>query len=210
MFRRALPLALLLALACHPSGPRPTPAPPFAGKPINSVPTSDVVAYANTLQFDSTAPGADTITVITPVGDTIHMQVAPEIGAATLTDSQVVAGRIIARVRSSAPFSALGAAAGITYFWVNGSGESARGVMIPADSLTRRYDRPLLVRRHKAERNTATARFITVESGGMRIFLLNARCDTWCCSFTSDFVSGALPQVDSALTELHNRLDNAP
>lgn len=210
MFRRAVPLAVscLVAVACT-KEPRPTPAPPFAGKPIASVSNSDVIAYAKTLQFDTAGRGADTITITTPTGDTIHLTAAPEVGAAVLTDSAVVAGRILARVRSSAPFPPLGATAGYNYFWVSGVGENARGVMIPEDSLGRRHDRPLLLRKH-GESKVATARFLSFDVEGMHIFLLNTRCDSWCCSFTSDFVSSALPQVDSALTELHKRLDSAP
>jgi hypothetical protein len=210
MFRRVLPLVVpcLVAIACT-KEPRPTPAPPFAGKPIAGVPNSDVVAYARTLQFDSTAPGADTITIRTPTGDTIHLTAAPEVGAAALSDSAAEAGRVIARVHSSAPFGPLGASAGTTYFWVSGSGENARGVMIPEDSLSRRYDRPLLLRTHGSS-HVATARFLSFDVEGMHIFLINTRCSSWCCSFTSDFVSGALPQVDSALTEMHKRLDAAP
>jgi hypothetical protein len=209
MFRRALPLAVscLVAVACT-KEPRPTPAPPFAGKPIASVSNSDVIAYAKTLQFDSAAPGADTITIHTPTGDTIRMMAAPEVGAAVLTDSAVQAGRIIARIQSNAPFGPLGASTGTTYFWVQGAGENARGVMIPEDSLGRRYDRPLLLRKHGAS-HIATSRFLSFDVEGMHIFIINTRCDSWCCSFTSDFVSGALPQVDSALTELHKRLDAA-
>jgi hypothetical protein len=212
MFRRVSPLvwSLFLTVACGPKGPRPTPAPPFAGKPIRSVSNADVLAYAGTLQFDSTAPGADTITINTPTGDTIRLAAAPEIGAAAVSDSQVIAGRIIAQVRSNAVFGPLGVAPGLNYFYVSGSGESATGAMIPADSLARRYVRPLLLRRHETKQHLATARFLTFESGGMRIFVINARCDSWCCSFTSDFVSGALPQVDSALMEMHKRLDAAP
>jgi hypothetical protein len=209
MVRRALPLVVscLVAAACT-KEPRPTPAPPFAGKPIASVSNSDVIAYAKTLQFDSTGRGADTITINTPTGDTIHLTAAPEVGAAALSDSAVIAGRIIARIHSTAPFGPLGASAGTTYFWVSGSGENARGVMIPEDSLDRRYDRPLLLRKH-GESHIATSRFLSFDVEGMHIFLINTRCDSWCCSFTSDFVSGALPQVDSALTELHKRLDAA-
>jgi hypothetical protein len=211
MFRRALLLVVpcLVAVACT-KEPRPTPAPPFVGKPIASVSNSDVIAYAKTLQFDSTAPGADTITIHTPTGDTIRLEAAPEIGAGALPDSAVGAGRIIARIHSNLPFGPLGASAGTNYFWVSGSGEDARGVMIPEDSLGRRYNRPLLLRKHGAPGHLATARFISFDNEGMHIFLINTRCGSWCCSFTSDFVSGALPQVDSALSEMHKKLDAAP
>jgi len=211
MFRRVLPLVVpvLVAIACT-KPPRPTPAPPFAGKPIATVSNSDVLAYARTLQFDTAAPGADTITIHTPTGDTIRMAAAPEIGAATLTDSDVAAGRIIGRIRSNAPFGALGVSTGTTYYWVSGAGDRAQGVMIPEDSLSRRFARPILLRKHGAPKDLATARFLSFDSEGMHIFLVNFRCGSWCCSFTSDFVSGALPQVDSALTEMHKKLDAAP
>ena len=209
MFRRVSPLVmpLLVVVACGPQKPRPTPAPPFAGKPIASVSNNDVVAYAKTLQFDSTAPGADTITINTPTGDTIRLQASPEVGAAALSDSEVAAGRIIARIHSNLAFGPLGASVGTTYYWVEGAGENARGVMIPEDSLGRRFNRPLLLRRHGSPKYLATSRFLSFDSEGMRIFLINTRCGSWCCSFTSDFVTGSLPQVDSALTEMHKKLD---
>jgi len=210
MFRRvSLLVPILVAVACGPQKPRPTPAPPFAGKPIASVPTSEVVAYAKTLQFDTTAPGADTLTINTPTGDTIRLAAAPEIGAAALSDSEVGAGRILGRIHSNVPFSALGVAAGTTYYWVDGSGDRARGVMIPDDSLSRRVERPILLRKHGQPKYLSTARFLSFDSEGMHIFLINLRCGGWCCSFTSDFVAGSLPQIDSALTEMHNKLDAA-
>jgi hypothetical protein len=208
MFRRvSLLVPILVAVACGPQKPRPTPAPPFAGKPIATVPTSEVVAYAKTLQFDTTAPGADTITINTPTGDTIRLAAAPEIGAAALSDSEVAAGRILGRIHSNAPFSALGVSTGTTYYWVDGSGDRARGVMIPEDSLSRRFERPILVRKHGQPKYLSTARFLSFDAEGMHIFLLNLRCGSWCCSFTSDFVAGSLPQIDSALTEMHSKLD---
>src|SRR5262249_30539908 len=157
--------------------------------------------------FDTTAPGADTITIDTPTGDTIHLAAAPEIGAAALSDSDVAAGRILGRIHSNAPFSPLGVSAGTTYYWVSGSGDRDQGVMIPEDSLSRRYTRPILERKHGSPKYLSTARFLSFDSNGMHIFLINLRCGSWCCSFTSDFVAGSLPQIDSALTEMHNKLD---
>jgi hypothetical protein len=209
MSRRVLPLLLLVAFACHPSRQaRPTPPPPFAGKPIDSVSTSDVIAYANTLQFDSTAPAADTLTVVTPMGDTIHLEAAPEIGAAALSDTGIASGRIIARMHSTAAFTPLGAGAGTTYFWVNGSGDRARGVMIPADTQYRRFNRPLIERDHLPPTGP-TVRFITLTSGGIRIFLVNGRCGGFCCSFSSDFVASDMSQVDSAIQDMHKRMSGA-
>jgi hypothetical protein len=212
MFRRVLPLVmpLLVAVACGPQKPRPTPAPPFAGKPIASVSNSDVIAYAKTLQFDTTSPGADTITISTAAGDTIRLEAAPEIGAAALSDSDVAAGRILGRIHSNAPFGPLGVSTGTTYYWVDGAADRAHGVMIPEDSLGRRFVRPILLRKHGSPKYLATARFLSFDTEGTHIFLINLRCGSWCCSFTSDFVSGSLPQIDSALTEMHKRLDAAP
>jgi hypothetical protein len=209
MRRRVPPLALplLLSVGCGPKQARPTPPPSFAGHPIATVSTGDIDAYAQTLQFDSTMPGADTITVRTPTGDTIHLQGEPEIGAAALGDSDVAAGRIVARIHSNAPFTALGVAAGTTYFWVEGKGERARGVMIPADSLARRVARPLLVRDHLTA-SFPTVRFLNIASGGVRIFLFNGRCGPYCCGFTSDFVAGDMPVVDSAIKEMHQRISD--
>jgi hypothetical protein len=207
MSRRVLPLVLLLAAACHPSRQvRPTPPPPFAGKPIDSVSTAEFIAYANTLQFDTTFPAADTLTVHTPTGDTIHLRAEPEIGAGALTASDIGVGRIIAKLESNAPFPPLGAGTGTTYFWVSGTGEGAHGVMVPADSQFRRFARSLITRNHLPQAAAATARLAVIASGGVVIYLTNGRCGDACCSFTSDFVQSDMPKVDSALIELHKRL----
>lgn len=208
MHRRvsALVVPLLLAVACGPSQKaRPTPPPPFAGKAIYDVPTSEVDAYGASLQFDTTRPAADTLTVQTPTGDTIRLEAAPEIGAGALADSALATGRIIARLQSSAPFSALGTGTGTTYFWVSGAGEKARGVMIPADSQFRRTERPLIVRQHLEGKRLAD-RFIVLTREGMRIYAINGRCGGTCCGFTSDFFASDAAAVDSAIDDMHKNL----
>ncbi|HSY80616.1 MAG TPA: hypothetical protein VK807_02600 [Gemmatimonadaceae bacterium] len=204
-----LALPLLVSVACGPSRARPTPPPPFAGKPLDSVSTGQIVAYAQTLQFDSVMPGADTMTIQTPTGDTVHLEGEPEIGSAALADSAVTTGRIIARIHSSVAFTALGVAQGTNYFWVQGQGERARGWMIPADSLARRFVRPLLVRDHLTA-NFPTVRFLSIGNEGVRVFLINARCGAYCCGFTSDFTAREAPSVDSAIVEMHKRINGAP
>ena len=208
MHRRVLPLVvpILLVVACGPSRQaRPTPPPPFAGKPIYDVPTSEVDAYGASLQFDTTRPAADTLTVRTPTGDTIHLEAAPEIGAASLVDTALATGRIIARVQSSAPFSPLGTGTGTTYFWVSGAGERARGEMIPADSQFQRIGRPLIVRHHLEGKRLAD-RFIVLTRGGVTIYAINGRCDDTCCGFTSDFLASDAAAVDSAIDDMHKTL----
>lgn len=209
MSRRVSPLVVLflLAVACHPGHQaRPTPPPPWAGKPIDSIPLSQVLAYANTLQFDSTMPGADTITVQTPIGDTIRLEADPEIGAGAISDSDVAQGRIIGRVKSNARFTPLGAGPGITYYWVSGVGERAKGVMIPADSAYPRSTRPIIVRDHLPKNAVVADRFVVIEHDGVRILIDNGRCTGWCCSFASDFVARDSAQVDSALDAMHQKL----
>ncbi len=184
MPRRVSPLIvpLLLTVACGPSRQsRPTPPPPFAGKPIYEVPTSAVDAYGASLQFDTTRPAVDTLTVQTQTGDTLHLELEPEVGAGALADTAIATGRIIARVHSNAPFPPLGLGRGSTYFWVNGAADRARGVMIPADSQYRRFDRPL-------------------------IFAINGRCGATCCGFTSDFFANDGAAVDSAIDDMHKSL----
>jgi len=211
MFRRVLPwLTLLVVTACPRSSQvRPTPAPSFSGRPIDSVSTADVIAYAGTLQFDTTRPGADTLTVHTPTGDTIRLEADPEIGAAAISDKDLVAGRILARIKSSAPFSPLGVAAGTTYFWVSGEGDRARVVMIPADSLARRVTKPLILKQHAMQLKVATTRFVTVGAGGNIVFMINTRCSDACCSLASDHRYEDTPAIDSALMDMHKRIDGA-
>ena len=210
MPRRVSPLvvSLLLTVACGPSRQaRPTPPPPFAGKPIHEVPTSEVVSYGASLQFDSTRPAMDTLTVETQTGDTVHLEMEPEIGAGALADTAVATGRIIARLHSNTPFPPLGLGTGTTYFWVSGAGDRARGVMIPADSQFRRFDRPLVVRQH-LEGKILAARFVVLSREGVRIFIANGRCGATCCGFTSDFVASDATQVDSVIDEMHKSLPN--
>jgi hypothetical protein len=209
MFRRVLPwMALLLVTACpRQSQVRPTPAPSFSGRPIDSVSTADVNAYAATLQFDSTKPASDTLTVQTPTGDTVHLEVEPEIGTVALSAQDLAAGRILARIRSSAAFPPLGVASGANYFWVSGEGERAHAVMIPADSLARRVRRPLVLHHHPMKLQISTARFLTVGAEGNVIFLINTRCSDNCCGFMSDHRDEDTPKVDSALMEMHKSID---
>jgi hypothetical protein len=207
MPRRVLLLALplVLGVACQPHQARPTPPPSFAGQPILNVSSADIAQYAQSLQFDSTRPSADTITINTPMGDTIRLQGQPEIGAAALSDSEAAAGRIIARITSNGTFTALGVAKGTNYFWVQGKGERAQGTMIPADSLARRFVRPLVIRDHLSVA-FPTVRFLDIGNGGVRIFLINGRCGSYCCGFASDFGPNDLPMVDSAIRDMHQHL----
>jgi hypothetical protein len=186
---------------------RPTPAPAFLGRSIDNVATRDILAHARTLRFDATSPAGDRITAHSPSGEVVHLQVDPEVGAAALADADVEAGRIIARVTSSAPYAPLGLAAGTSYFWVDGAGEHARAVMIPEDVRAGRTVRPLLLRRHAAKSEFTTARFVNVDYNGGVIPLINTRCSSWCCSFTSPFDASALPLIDAALLDMHRRVD---
>jgi hypothetical protein len=208
MFRRVRPVLLSLLLVACPRGSqvRPTPPPPFAGKPIDSVSTSQIIAYANTLQFDSTAPDADTTTVHTPMGDTIHLAAAPDIGTLALSDTAVAQGRILGRIESSAAFAPLGVAKGTNYFWVSGAGDRAQVVIIPADSSAPRVTRPLVVGHHTLHANYSTARFVTIGSDGIVIFIINFRCSDVCCNLASDYPASLQPQVDSALDAMHQKI----
>lgn len=210
MFRRALSVLLpFVLIACpRPSQIRPTPPPPWAGKSIDSISTSQVVAYANTLQFDSVRPADDTLTVHTPAGDTIHLQASPEIGTLALTDKDVAQGRILGRIQSSAAFAPLGVAQGTTYFWVSGSGDRAQVVMIPADSLAPRVTRPLAVGHHPLHMKVSTARFLEIGSEGTVVFLINFRCSDICCNLASDYRESDAPKVDSALKDMHDHMNS--
>jgi hypothetical protein len=210
MFRRALSvIPLMLIASCSRSSTvRPTPPPPFAGKPIDSVSTSAIIAYANTLQFDSVKPADDTLTVTTPPGDTIHLQASPEIGTLALTDSELAQGRILARIQSTGAFAPLGTAKGTNYFWVSGTHDRAQVVMIPADSSAPRVTHPLGMGHQPLHFKVSTARFLEIGSEGTVIFLINVRCSDICCNLASDYRDADSPKVDSALKDMHDRMNN--
>jgi hypothetical protein len=125
--------------ACHPTT-RPTPAPPFAGANIDTVPLSAINAYANTLTFDTTAPASDRITVVDSLNVQAHALIAPEIGSISLESTQLEQGRIIALIRSDATSLPLGLTAGRAYMWVDSSANGWRAVTISDTNYARRVD----------------------------------------------------------------------
>lgn len=179
----------------------------FGGRPIEGVPFAELAAYERSLTFDAAKPGADVATIRTEKGETITVEAEPATDASTMSDEARVAGRIIARVHSSAAYAPLGLAAGVTYFWEEGTGERARAVMISADGSSR-VVRPLILRQHAY--GTAvrpTVRFISVPGMGDGIPLINGRCTGWCCSVGIPHIpTGQMPLVDAALLQMHKRI----
>jgi hypothetical protein len=145
---------LLLALgvaACRGITPAGTPAPPATV--TNAADPSQraaVLAYGDSLTFDTVTHGAwdkQPLTLLdsnaTPRKDTIGPigEIWPEQNTHRNSEDDLKGvGRIVARIRSSGPYSRLGLRAGVSYFWVDSlvmvGADSGRGraIFIPTDS----------------------------------------------------------------------------
>ena len=179
----------------------------FGGRAIEHVPIAEVTSYASTLRFDAAGGDAD-VAAITPAnGETIRLEAEPVVDASRISERDRAAGRIIARLTSSAAYAPLGLVAGVNYFWVDGKGDQARAVMIPADGSTRSV-RPLMLRQH-AYGNVMrpTARFVSAQGVMPGIPLVNARCGGYCCGFVAPGLSDKeMAALDLALLEMHRRI----
>jgi hypothetical protein len=133
--RRVVPRVGLVLLVLGVAGcPRPTPPPAFSGQNIDSVAGSIVNAYGATLQFDTVAPRADTAIVPISGGGTARLQIAPEVGLAGLRHSDLVTGRITARIYGDAPYDTLGFAQGINYVWTDSTSKGWREIIFRSDN----------------------------------------------------------------------------
>jgi hypothetical protein len=125
--------ALLGATGCCPKTPRPTPAPRFASFAAAS--RADLLTYARSLQFDTVQPAMDAQYLV--YGDSAHLQVgpfaqlAPEIGAGSISAAALRAGRILARIVLDGPFPAGSLSTGATYVWVDSTPHGFRSIFVP-------------------------------------------------------------------------------
>jgi len=117
-----------------PAGPRPTPAPEFT-LPVTAASHADLVAYAHSLTFDTTAPGVDRRYLVVAQGTRLVVgpfaELAPEIGAAAISHQDLVQGRILARLTVEGTQPVIGSAAGTAYLWVDSVGDALRSVVVP-------------------------------------------------------------------------------
>ena len=112
-------------------GPRPTPA---LSRGILATSPADLLAYARTLQFDTTRPAeAAQYLVSGRRGNLVvgpFAQLAPEIGAASIEARVAGEGRILARLTLDRPSPDLGLPVGVTYFGVDDSAGAMRAVLV--------------------------------------------------------------------------------
>lgn len=147
----AVLLFVLAAAACRTITPAGTPAPPSTvTNAADPAQRRAVLAYADSLKFDTVTHGASDKQPLTlvdssvsPRRDTIAAvgEIWPERNTHRNSEDDLKGvGRIVARIRTSAPYSRLGLRAGVSYMWVDSlkmiGHDSGRGrvIFIPADS----------------------------------------------------------------------------
>ncbi len=146
-------LPIVEAYAQRPQVPVATPAPPFS-QPVERVPRGQILEYARGLVFDTSVAASDAQYVTlrrddrTVVGP--FMQIAPERGAGSLSDAQLVSGRIIARVSVSDSYPPLGLLRGVSYLWADSAPSGWRWVIVPENPAARLLTLPLTRTRHPA------------------------------------------------------------
>jgi len=172
-------------------GPRATPAPSFRTL-VDSTSRAALLAYAHGLQFDSTSYGADAQYVTLRRGGRIvlgaFLAVAPEIGAAALTDQEVAQGRILSRLKVSAAAPGFSLASGVYYVWVDSTGGSYRALIVPEAAGVRVWHASVRPEPDGlpggAQFGAAVVRIVTTEAEGFR--LLNDACGVRCCGTLLD------------------------
>lgn len=203
-------IALVECSDARPSSTAPEHTPAgalFSGRPIERVPIAEVTQYASTLRFNVQAPSADEAMIRDSRGETIRLRAEPVADASDISDRERIAGRVIARLISTAAYAPLGLAAGVNFYWVDGAGDGARAVIIPADGSARTV-RPLILRQHAfGNVTTPTVRFLHVPGMEPGIPLINGRCGPTCCGFTVPGIApGDMPRIDQALVQMHERI----
>ncbi|MGQ0701856.1 MAG: hypothetical protein ACT4PM_01835 [Gemmatimonadales bacterium] len=176
----AIASVLALVTGC---GPTATPPPRFGR--IDGTSRGDLLAYAQSLDFDTARMAGDEQPL--PIADSGRIvmgplvRIEPERGAMYLTREQMGQGRIIARFRAAAAYPPLGIPAGDSYLWVDNVGDSLRQVIVPANESDSLRVTPLVIEEHDrayfGPRPVMSSRWvITMDSVG---------CDTPCPRFGS-------------------------
>jgi hypothetical protein len=127
--------AMAGACTAEPGGagaPRPTPPPSFVG--FGAASHADLVAYCNSLVFDSLAPHMDSARFATSGGVSL-VRAEPEIGAARVSRSGLAQGRIIGRLVTTGAPSPFPTRVGTTCIGVDSTaGGGWRVTRIPTDT----------------------------------------------------------------------------
>lgn len=116
---------------------RPTSAPSFAGRATPPTRT-ELLGYARGLDYDTVHGASDTRWLRVEgveAGRGALMRIDPERGTAALTESDLVHGRIVARVINVGPipYPELGLPPGDTlYWWIDSTATGWRSLLIPS------------------------------------------------------------------------------
>lgn len=112
------------------------PAAPFSR--FEKAKRSEMLAYAKSLEFDSSYHARDTRRLMyRQNGDLIEGPMAtvePAVGSAVASIAEMRAGRIIARVTVDGFAPRHGFAPGVNYYWVEAAGDGMRAIVVSADS----------------------------------------------------------------------------
>lgn len=137
-----LAAALLVGAACQGAReegaapraqrPRPTPAPPFTS--FDRAGRAELIAYAHSLQFDTTRPAQDAQYLVVPHAGQLavgtYAEVAAEIGSGTIDRRDLQQGRILARLVLDGPCPEAGYPRGVSYLWVDSTAGALREVLV--------------------------------------------------------------------------------
>jgi hypothetical protein len=176
--------------------PRAVPRPRFDG--LASATRTEMLRYANSLVFDSSALGSDTrrLMVRTKTGLVAgpSATLSPEIGTTTMTLAEMDEGRILARIVVDEAIPVQGYGKGANYIWVDRIDGTLRAVIIPADPSvpTRQFGFRVKHDRINAPGTKPEARFRWDEFAKSETIW--ARCDLGCCEVQSD--GGMRPRPD--------------
>jgi len=185
--KRSWPLAVIglamFAVNCE-RGVRPTPAPRFALR-AGEIPRDSFLAYAATLTFDTTHGAWDEqpLPLVNDSGRVVGMpiiRVESEIGAASLSRSQLAKGRIIARYTAKGPYTPLGIPRGISYVWVDSMGSKFRELVVSEDPSRSAVEHELTIETFRVRGQFAAPRWMVTETAlkGCRPCIIYGWCPT--------------------------------
>ena len=163
---------------------RPTPSGQFTSR-IEQVSRQTVIAYANTLVFDTSYHASDSRRLVErhdgQLVDGPFATISPEIGARSISWAQLDSGRILARVTTDAPMASHGYAKGVNYIWVENRNGHLHGVVIPADSSAPEHSfRMSIVHTNMGDGRPAEARFRWNDLAGENLTWFG--CAFGCCT----------------------------
>lgn len=180
------------------------PSTPRFRAPVDSVSRRDLDRYVRDLRFDTSSAGRDwrrlrwRVSGVAMAGTLI--EIVPEWRAHRLSDRQLKRGRVIARVRTSAPVPILGLPQGVSYLWADSVRGDWRWVVIPSDTTEPLRQIPLRYERHARTGPCDRSGARILEAGGL--VWVGCGCYACCCVQGTDCMpnpwrpGAELPDVD--------------